>query len=61
MWDSVKAAHPEHKLWELGKVIGQMWREISDVEKQVFIDEHDVEKVIQKKWIFILEVNGLFD
>lgn len=48
MWDSVKAAHPEHKLWELGKVIGQMWRELGDVDKQVFIDEYDLEKVFQK-------------
>lgn len=47
MWDSVKAAHPEQKLWELGKVIGQMWRELGDVDKQVFIDEYDLEKVIQ--------------
>lgn len=45
IWDTVKAAHPEHKLWELGKVIGQMWRELDESEKQVFIDEYDTEKV----------------
>lgn len=44
VWDSVKVSHPEHKLWELGKVIGQMWRELKDTEKQVFIDEHELEK-----------------
>lgn len=45
VWDSVKVNYPEHKLWELGKIIGQMWRDLDDAEKQVFIDEHDIEKV----------------
>lgn len=45
VWDSVKVNYPEHKLWELGKIIGQMWRDLDESAKQVFIDEHDIEKV----------------
>lgn len=59
IWDTVKAAHPEHKLWELGKVIGQMWRELDESEKQVFIDEYDTEKVMKPNFnvLLIIPIN----
>ena len=34
------------KLWEIGKIIGGMWREQTASEKAVFGSEYEIEKVI---------------
>lgn len=41
----MKADNLNLKLWQIGKIIGQMWRELPASDKQQFVEEYEMEKV----------------
>ncbi|CAO1419610.1 unnamed protein product [Diamesa tonsa] len=53
LWDTVKNANPDLKLWEIGKRIGNMWRDLPEDDKQEFIEEYELEKIDYEKCLKI--------
>ena len=47
-WDSVRTEHPDLKLWEIGTIIGQKWRDLRADEKKEYQDAWNVDKVRNK-------------
>ncbi|XP_057294222.1 SWI/SNF-related matrix-associated actin-dependent regulator of chromatin subfamily E member 1-like isoform X2 [Hydractinia symbiolongicarpus] len=44
VWETVKLQHPEMKMWDIGKLIGEQWRNLPEDERQGFFAEYEVEK-----------------
>lgn len=44
VWETIKQDNPELKLGEIGKMIGQRWRNMAEDEKQKYLDQYDKEK-----------------
>lgn len=45
MWDQVKTENPDKKIWEIGRIIGQMWRELPEDVRNEYCEEYEQEKV----------------
>jgi SWI/SNF-related matrix-associated actin-dependent regulator of chromatin subfamily E protein 1 len=48
VYDSVKASNADVKSWEIGKIVAQMWRDLSDHERQEFVNEYEIAKVSEQ-------------
>lgn len=44
MWHKIRAENPERPLWDIGKLVGQLWRELPDSERAVYQQEYESEK-----------------
>lgn len=45
----MKSSHPEAKLWEIGKIIGNMWRDLSEAERNEFNGDYEIAKVDKRR------------
>jgi len=47
VWPEVKKANPDRSVCELGSLIGRMWRQMADTDKQSYFDSFTDAKVSQ--------------
>ncbi len=44
MWHRVREENKDSQLWDIGRKIGALWRELDDCEKQVYQEEFEMDK-----------------
>ncbi|VDD88354.1 unnamed protein product [Enterobius vermicularis] len=49
LWAKVRAEHPDSQLWDIGKIIGHMWRDAPESEKLAYQQEYEIEKAEYEK------------
>ncbi|KAJ8898263.1 hypothetical protein PR048_003623 [Dryococelus australis] len=60
VWSQVKAQNPDVKFREIGRIIGQMWRELPELEKTVFVEAYKAEKLEYDKQLQLYRNFGAF-
>lgn len=48
VWEDVRSnriKNQDLKLWEVGKIIGQMWKDLPSTERQQYVEEYEIAKI----------------
>ena len=60
MRDSLRAKHPDMKLVDISKLIGQQWNALSESEKEKYYQEFEQSKITYEKEKAQLQSQGFF-
>lgn len=66
MWTKIRQENKEQQIWDIGKIIAQMWRDAPEAEKGIYQHEYEIEKVgdvcfiaYSRKLIFLILFFGI--
>lgn len=59
MWPKVRAENPDAQLWDIGKIVGKLWLEITDGERSIYQHEYELEKAEYEKQMKNFQGNGM--
>ncbi|XP_067012823.1 uncharacterized protein [Anabrus simplex] len=49
VWHQVKAANPRLMMWELGRIIGEMWRALPEAVRNQYFEDYEGRKMLYKE------------